>query len=242
MSLRCHTPARLVGPAEVELDREASHHVVRVMRRQVGDAVELFDGHGNVAPGVIQSATKQAVTVAVENVVSEPPSRPQIVLVQALIRPQPMDFILRKATELGVAAIQPVLTQHCVARTRERPERWQKTVISAAEQCGANWLPELRPVLDWSEWLQRGIGNGPAVIGALTEDTRLLRDEVRAWADIPEQVTVCVGPEGDWTAEEQAAAIEVGVVPVSFGRLTLRAETAAVFVMAALRYEFGNAV
>ncbi len=242
MSLRCYTPAPLVGPAEVELDRETSHHLVRVMRRQVEDAVELFDGQGNVAQGVIQSATKQAATVAIDKIVSEPQTMPQIILVQALIRPQPMDFILRKATELGVAAIQPVLTQHCVARTRERPERWRKTVVSAAEQCGANWLPELRPVLDWSEWLQQRAAGGPAVIGALTKDAQLLRDEVRAWSTVPEQVAVCVGPEGDWTAEEQAAAIESGVVPVSFGRLTLRAETAAVFVMAALRYEFGVAV
>lgn len=239
MSQRCYTTLPLVPGQTVSLDRETSHHVVRVMRRQAGDALELFDGQGGVATGVMGEAGKQCVTVKVGEVTRVERSRPQIVLVQALIRPQPMDFILRKATELGVAAIQPVLTQHCVVRTRERPERWRKTLISAAEQCGANWLPAIEPVLDWSEWLRQRPVEDPAVIGALTTETELIRDVVRGWRTVPERVYVCVGPEGDWTEPEQGAAIESGVVPVSFGALTLRAETAALFGLSALRYEFG---
>lgn len=240
MSQRCYTATLAEGQTILQLDRETSHHVVRVMRKQVGDELELFNGQGRVAAAVIQGAGKQAVTVAVGDVVSAPPRHPRIVLVQALIRPQPMDFILRKATELGVAAVQPVLTKHCVVRTRERPERWQKTVISAAEQCGANWLPEIAPVLEWEDWLQQRPLQQPALLGALTPATAPLRDVVRSWASPPDEIYFCVGPEGDWTEAEQAHAVQGGVVPVSFGSLTLRAETAALFGMAALRYEWGG--
>ncbi len=158
---------------------------------------------------------------------------------QALIRSQPMDWLIRKATELGVNTIQPVLTERCVARTRERPERWQRTVVSAAEQCGAVWMPEIRPVRTWTEWCATLPAAEHRVIGALLDSPPPLRHVLRNW-QAPRRIEVWIGPEGDFTAAEIEAALAGGVEPASFGPLVMRVETAALFALAAIRYEWGG--
>ena len=220
------------------LGRETSHHLARVLRVQRGDAVELFDGAGDAAEAEVTDVAKRAVTIRVTRRWSTPRPAPEITLVQALIRPQPMDYVLRKATELGVSTVQPVLTERCVARTQERPERWAKTVISAAEQCGANWLPRIRPVLNWAELLAGAAEYDRVLVCSLSETARPLKEVLRERTDL-RRVAAWVGPEGDFTPAEARTALEAGATPVSLGALTLRAETAALYVLAALRYEFG---
>lgn len=238
MSARCYVPGGTWADEDIALDRETSHHLARVLRVKTGEAVELFNGVGDAAEAEVTEVKKQAVRVRPLRRWSTPRPIPDITLVQSLIRPQPMDYVLRKATELGVSSVQPVLTERCVARTQERPDRWAKTIISAAEQCGANWLPEVRPVCGWADVLA-GAGDYDCVLlCALTQDAKPLRDILRAQGAV-RRVAAWVGPEGDFTPEELRAALGTGAVPVSLGSLTLRAETASLYVMAALRYEFG---
>jgi 16S rRNA (uracil1498-N3)-methyltransferase len=236
MSVRCYVPDWAKAAETVVLDRAASHHVARVLRKGRGEALELFDGCGRVACGTIAEVTKQAVTVTVADEWVEPRPLPQVTLVQALVRPQTMDFVLRKTTELGVSVVQPVLTEHCVVRTRERPERWRKTVISAAEQCGANWLPVVEPVRTWAEWCAM-MPAQEVYICALREGCATLKEALRAVAR-PAAVVMMVGPEGDFTAAEVAAAEARGAVPVSLGPLVLRVDTAAMYALVAVQYEW----
>lgn len=238
MSARCHVPGAAWTEDTLALDRDSSHHLARVLRVRRGDTVELFNGAGDAATAEVLDVTKREVTVRVLRRWSASRPQPEITLVQALIRPQPMDFVLRKATELGVSAVQPVLTERCVARTQERPERWLKTVVSAAEQCGANWLPEILPVRGWADVLAEAGNYDRALLCGLTEDARSLKDVLRA-DEAPRRVAALVGPEGDFTIDEIRAATDVGAVPVSLGSLVLRAETAALYVLTALRYELG---
>ncbi len=238
MSTRCHVVDGWRDGESITLDRDTSRHLARVLRVRPGDGVELFDGLGGVADAEVCEVTKDAVRVNPARRRETARPKPFTTLVQALIRPQPMDYLLRKATELGVSAVQPVLTERCVARTRERPARWRKTIISAAEQCGANWLPEIRPVRSWTEILAGWAEDERVLLCALSESARPLKEVLRR-EPAPARVAVLVGPEGDLTPAERDAALNSGAIPVSLGSLTLRAETASLYALSALRYEFG---
>ncbi len=238
MTPRCYVPAAAWTEQSVVLSPEPSQHLARVLRMQPGDVVELFNGAGEAAVAEITKTTKRAVTVRVGSRRCDPRPQPHITLMQSLIRPQRMDYVLQKATELGVTVVQPVMTERCVARTRERPERWMKTVISAAEQCGANWLPDIRSARDYTEVAGLMSDYDRVLVCALTADAWPLKEVLRAPAQV-ERVAAWIGPEGDFTSDEMRVLVDAGAVPVSLGTLTLRAETAALFVLSALRYEWG---
>ena len=222
------------------LGRDAARHLVRVLRLQAGDRVECFNGQGAAAEGTLQEAGRHQVILALEPPRYDPRPQPHITLVQSLIRPQPLDWLIRKATELGVSAIQPVITQRCVARAAGRPDRWWKAAIAAAEQCGGNWLPAIRPVQDWATCLRAVTELDAAWVGALQPPRQTLKESLQTWSTPPARVGIWVGPEGDFTPDELEAALAAGIVPVSLGDLTLRAETAALYFITALRYEWGQ--
>jgi 16S rRNA (uracil1498-N3)-methyltransferase len=240
VSARCYVPGIDWTAGEVTLDAATSHHVARVLRLRAGDAVTVFDGRGGVGDGVIQAGGKSAVRVQVASRRLDEAPRPRITLVQALLKPQAMDSVMRKACELGVSVVQPVVTGHCVVRTRERPARWEKTMVAAAEQCGTNWVPEVAPVLTWSDWVASLAGREELRLMCALQEARSFRQVVREQAAVPERVTMVVGPEGDFEAAERQAAVAAGCVPVSLGALTLRADTAALMGVAVLRYEWGE--
>ena len=232
---------------EILLDEEESHHLLRVLRIQPGQIVETFDGAGRAGTAEFAGPRgNRAVLRARERRERSDLSGPPITLIQALPREQKMDWIIQKATELGVAAIQPILTANCVARIKEdradsKLERWRKIALNAAKQSGTPVIPAIEPPLTLKAALadaqQR---RSLLLIGALTGPTRPLRDALRA-AQPPSSIAMLVGPEGDFTPEEQMEAIEAGACPVSFGSSVLRSETAALFAICCLRYEFGRA-
>lgn len=239
MTTRCHVPGLRREDDAFALDRATSHHVARVLRLQSGEAVELFDGKGYRASAVLTGAERRAVTVRVTARQDTPPPVPQLVLVQSVIRAAAMDNVIRKATELGVARIQPVLTARCVARPKDRPDRWDKIAVAAAEQCGADWVPVVDPVRRWREFLALMSGDSAPLMLCSLSAPAPLRDVLRRHQRV-ERVMVAVGPEGDFSPEEEQAAMKAGALPVSLGALTLRAETASIMVLSALRYEYGG--
>lgn len=231
--MRCYIPSLKETDGGITLDREASHHLARVLRVQPGDAVELFDGRGGSFSAVVDTASKQGVTVRVKDRHQSPPLRPALILGQALIRAQKMDWILQKATELGASAILPLITERAVARAPEKAERWRRIVAGAAEQCGAHWMPDLLPPTSVAKALADAAGYDLILLAALTDNARPLR-EIWALPERPNRVLILVGPEGDFTPAEMDAALAAGAIPVSLGPLTLRAETAGLAVLAAL--------
>lgn len=152
-----------------------------------------------------------------------------------------MDLIVEKATELGAADIVPVLSEHAVARPdparcRAREERWQRIAAGAARQCGAAWIPRVHPVLPLPEALVLGTECELFVFGSLASGARPLRDVMRSAARV-RSVALLVGPEGDLAPGEADRAEAAGGVPVWFGPLVLRVETAALFGLSVLAYE-----
>ncbi len=237
---RFHLPAESWG-VEAILTGDEARHASQVLRLRRGDAVVVFDGRGRSAPAEILDVSRSELRLRPGEPSFSPPPVPAITLAQAVTKGKSMDLIVQKAVELGVAAIQPLLTRHVVVQAgkddaAKKAGKWSRTALEACKQCGGNHLPEVRPVRDFSGWVG-GVGDGLKLIASLATGARPMRDALRERPE-PQEVAMLVGPEGDFSAEETSVALEAGFLPVSLGANVLRAETAALAAVAALRYEY----
>jgi len=215
------------------LPEDAAHHAVHVLRLRESDDITLFNGRGGEYPARIASIQRLRIAVDVlEHRAIERESPLRVTLVQGVSAGERMDSTVRKAVELGVAEVQPVLATRSVARPKgERAENrrahWQKVVIAACEQCGRNRVPEVHPLVPVAEYQ------------ASAESVKILLSPL---AELPlskislkgNDFVLAAGPEAGFTAEEEAALADAGFVPASLGPRVLRTETAAVAALAAL--------
>jgi len=220
----------------VELDREESHHLIHVRRGGVGDVVTLFDGVGNEYDAEILKARKGTATLRVtasRAVNRELPYR--LALAFAPTKSQAMDDIVRRATEIGAAALQPLYCENSVVHYKDfarKCEKWRRTVIEACKQCGRNVLPEIATPATISPFLER-CGGSLVLIAHLSPEAKSIR-ECLSGASKPESVVCLVGPEGGFTEGEVALAVAAGARVVTLGPTRLRAETAAVAMLSAV--------
>ena len=218
--------------SNVVLGVAASHHLVRVRRLRRGDPVEVFNGEGRVWSAVVDDASAQACTLRIGSSLSETaPPEVRIELAAALLRGDAMDRMLRAATELGVDGIRPLVSgrsQLGQERAEGRREHWRRIIISAAEQCRRTHLPQLHPAQGFDDLLDQ---IDPA-------DCLLLRPGAPALPmRLPQRSsTLLVGPEGGWTDAEVQRTEQLGIRAFSLGNLILRAETAPLAALAALRH------
>ena len=212
----------LPEPGPTTVDGELAHHLGRVLRCRPGEEVVLGDGRGGTAMATIAAVARDRVELQVAEVRHEAPPAPAVLLAFAPPRQQRGEWLFEHGTEVGVAVFQPLWTQ----RTRpqgERPERWAKVVRAAAGQCDRAWLPEVKPALEFAAFLQQL--DLPATRWLATANAPPLRD-LRAGSPVAPAVLL-VGPEGGFSAEEQAAAAAAGFQPCGLGPHILRTETAA---------------
>lgn len=244
---RVHVDTPLASGAHVTLSGSAASHVTRVLRLRTGEALTLFDGRGGEYAARIEQGGA-ALTVAVgEHRPTERESPLLVTLAQGISRGERMDLVVQKATELGVARLQPLLTERSVVRLDaqqgERKRRhWRAIAIGACEQCGRNRLPEIGEPCALREMLG---GFAPAPPSAPARHARLLLSPAaaRRLGDLEgpvSAVTVLIGPEGGLTEEEQAAASSAGFLAVRLGPRVLRTETAAIAALTLLQREFGD--
>lgn len=219
-----------------------AHHVARVLRLAVGEAVTLFDGEGAEYSAVIARIAKSGVTLNVgQRRAVDRESPLQVVLAQAISGGERMDYSVQKAVELGVARIQPLASERSVvrldsARAEKRVAHWQAVAIAACEQCGRNRVPEVLPVLSLSAWLERGTQHDGAQVMLSPQAQANLRDLARP----SERVTLLAGPEGGLSPQEQRDARAAGFTAVRLGPRVLRTETAAVAALAAMQVLWGD--
>jgi 16S rRNA (uracil1498-N3)-methyltransferase len=243
--MRCFIEPQHWSTAEVELADEEAHHLRTVMRARVGQTVGVFDGRGRTAEAEVISLERHTARVRVlqQNVESRPAL--ELVLILGVPREQKMDLVVQKATELGVARILPVRADHAVMQVRSdnedsKHERWNRIALNAAKQCGAAWLPEIAPAEDLETCLTTLPGPAALLLCSLDPDALPLRSTLQSIrVAAPRAVAVLVGPEGDFSARERAVARNAGARPVSLGPRTLRSETAALYALSVLTYEFG---
>lgn len=239
---RIYFPDLIADHGRCRLSPAKSHHLAQVLRLEVGDPVELFDGQGTAHDAVITDCARGAVSLQVgarRNEQRESPLR--VTLAQALSSGERMDYTIQKAVELGVSGIQPLLSERCVVRlSGERAEKkqahWQGVVVAACEQCGRNVVPAVNRLLALRDWLmQPGPADGLRLLLAPGAETTLGRLPRPAGA-----ITVLAGPEGGLSPTELEDAVRAGFTPLRLGPRVLRTETAAVALLAAMQALWGD--
>lgn len=236
---RFYVPPSLPLAGEYTITGDAAHRIGRVLRMAPGDRLRLFDGGGREVAAAVRTVARGAVTVDIMDDLPPEPARPSPRLYQSLIRPNRYEWLIEKATELGAAAIVPVVSERCQVRAAElgpaKQARWRQITIEASEQSGRRALPELPPLLP----LARALAGAPGLVVLPWEEERdratplgaALRDTLRSTPS-PDAVSLFVGPEGGFSPPEVELARTAGALIVSLGPRLLRAETAAVAALA----------
>jgi 16S rRNA (uracil1498-N3)-methyltransferase len=223
------------------LPEDAAHHAVHVLRLREGAEVTLFNGRGGEYTGRIAAIKRLRVSVEVlAHRALERESPLAVTLVQGVSSSEKMDFTVQKATELGVAALQPVIASRSTGRiagerAAQKRAHWQRVAIAACEQCGRNRVPQVLPPVPLAEYCRTA---GPAGGLLLSPEAQLgLRE---AAARLKGTVALAAGPEAGFSAAEEALLQEAGFVPVRLGPRVLRTETAALAALAALNALAGD--
>ena len=214
------------------LAEDAAHHAIHVLRLGAGEEVVLFNGQGGEYAARIASVERLKVDIDVlahRAIERESPLR--IALVQGVSSGERMEFTIRKAVELGVAEIQPVLAASSVARPRgeraaARQAHWQKIAVAACEQCGRNRVPLVHPVSD--VYAVKPDGGVKILLSPRSE--LAFSKAARGGTSF----TLAAGPEAGFDEKEEAALVRAGFVPARLGPRVLRTETAALAALAAL--------
>ncbi len=239
---RLYVAERLAAGAELRLAEEAARYLGRVLRLRVGDTVHVFNGDDGEWSATISHFGKNRVTLAVHDIVANTAETSlKIHLVQGISRGERMDFVVQKATELGVVRITPVLTDYGVVkldseRAGKRRLHWQRVAESACEQSGRVSPPQLDVPLPLNDWL------GTARAGDST-DLILVPGAARPLSGIEAPAAglcLLIGPEGGFSERECDDAGIAGFEAVALGPRILRTETAAVAALAIAQGRWGD--
>ena len=240
--IRCHVDAPLAPGAALRLPEEKSLHLLRVLRLQEGDAVTLFNGDGHDYAARITGTEKRAVEVTIDSAQARANESPLgITLLQGVARGDKMDLILQKATELGVQAIQPVMTERTeVKLDADRAERriahWRGVVAAACEQSGRARVPAVAE----PRALHEAIAALPADSRRLILDPHQGRALKALDLQATQAVVLVIGPEGGLGERDHRLLQKSGFEGVQLGPRVLRTETAGLAVLAALQALYGD--
>lgn len=243
---RFFAPALDPGDETVALPRDEAEHLTRVLRLGVGDTVAVFDGRGREFMARVTGAASCDVRVQLLTRV-EPAAEPAVALtlVQAVLKGEKMDDVVRDAVMLGVAAIQPIVTKRTEVTVAAllkgaRRERWRRVTLASVKQSRRAVVPEIRSPLSFETWLDEPPAGLRLMLvepgaSAETEPLSVLRS-----GPVPPDAAVLVGPEGGWADEEWKAARDRGVRLVTLGARTLRADAIAVAAVCVLQFLWGD--
>ena len=226
----------------VALPEQASAHVSRVLRMRTGDALTVFDGRGGEYAAEIVTIAKKEVTLRLgAHSPTERESPLAVTLIQGLARGDKMDYIIQKATELGVARIIPVATARGIVqlddeRSDRKWQHWRAVAAAACEQCGRNRLPEIAPPCSLEQlWQSHTL---PSLRLLLSPHART--GIASALIPRPTELAVLIGPEGGLDPEEESRAVAVGFRQTTLGPRVLRTETAGLAVLTAVQSLAGD--
>ncbi len=238
---RFYVPQTLVVGQEYVLPDATFRHAVQVLRLGVGEPLILFNGEGGEYAAQMSNVSKRSASVLIDSFSAMDTESPtHLTLVQAIIKPDKMDFALQKAVELGVNTIQPLITQRSVVRigkeqVDKKLQHWEGIVVAACEQSGRTRMPTVQAPLTLERWLETPFV-GTRLILALGDFPRINALP----SDLPTPIALLIGPEGGFTDEEVETCVQAGVMPVSLGPRILRAETASSAALALLQHRFGD--
>jgi 16S rRNA (uracil1498-N3)-methyltransferase len=241
---RFFAPALDAGDETVALPRDEAEHLRRVLRLGAGDTVSVFDGRGHEFLARVASIVRRDVRLQLLSRI-EPPPEPAVALtlVQAVLKGDKMDDVVRDAVMLGVAALQPIVTRRsettvAMLLKSARVDRWRRVALASVKQSRRAVLPEIRLPLT----LETFLDEPPAGL-------RLMLIEPTAGAEVerlapsgrpPSDAAVLIGPEGGWTEPEWQMAKAAGVRLVTLGHRTLRADAVPIAAISVLQFLWGD--
>jgi len=239
---RIHCPTPLASGALVDLPAGAARHV-QVLRLQPGNVITLFNGNGGEYSATVTQMGRSDVRVEIG--AHDPIERESARAVHVAVgmpANERMDWLVEKATELGVASIQPLITERSVLRlsgerAAKKTAHWQAVAVAACEQSGRNRVPVLHPVADWSQWLrslssaEASPAMGRALLSLGADSVPLPQAFGRE-----QPVLLVAGPEGGLSPQEESSARALGFRAVTLGPRVLRSETAPLAALAALAF------
>jgi 16S rRNA (uracil1498-N3)-methyltransferase len=234
------------GDASVALPRAEAEHLTRVLRLGTGDLVAVFDGRGREYLGrVLTAGARDARVVIVRPLDAAVESSVAVTLVQAVLKGDKMDEVVRDSVMLGVTAIQPIVTRRTETTVAAlmragRVDRWQRVALASVKQSGRAVLPDVRPPLPFDASLDEpGHEMSLMLVEPGAHAPAMSLGPLQA-ARRPVDAAVFVGPEGGWHEEEWRAAHARGVRLVTLGRRTLRADAVAIAALSVLDFIWGG--
>jgi len=241
---RFYVPAPHIENDLLKIGGNEAKHIRRVLRLKAGDEIIVFDGLGNEFEGTIVEGASSSVVIRVQNISSSKSESPlEIILAQSLLKGEKMDYLIQKATELGVKEIIPFFSSRSIpllekSGKQKRHQRWERISIESSKQCGRGMIPKIEPLQDYSEVLRTASSDFLLLILWEKEEVRL--KEALERSKEKKRIFFIVGPEGGFSEEEIEEAKKAGFITVTLGKRVLRAETASLCLLSILQYDRGD--
>lgn len=231
-------PEHLVS-GQFSLDLKESHHVINVLRKKAGDRIHLFDGQGRRFLGEITGvdSAEHVVKGRIDKELAESEKTARITLFQGLPKGSKFDYVIEKATELGVDGVVPFISEKNVVKISQdtaKQARWKRLGEAAAKQCGRATLPAIEPVQSLKSLVPR-IKAGLSLLFVHKGRAALPSLNLNSTS----QINLFIGPESGFSPAEAEWMISLGCEPVSLGSLVLRTETAGLVALSLVNYELG---
>jgi 16S rRNA (uracil1498-N3)-methyltransferase len=237
---RIYVEQDLASGQALRLDERAAHYVSQVLRMRAGRELILFNGDGSAYPAIITEAGKKLVSCQVgeDLLASSPPSPLKIELAVGISKGDRFDWVIQKATELGVSKITPLFTERCdVKLSGERQDKkqrhWQQIMVSACEQSGRNDLVDIQNTCHLQEWYTTVDSQVKLVLCPSSNEQNPVDGPVN-------HISLLVGPEGGLSDDEIAHSIKQGFCALQLGPRVLRTETAPVAAISIVQYRWGD--
>ncbi len=241
---RFYVPQPRIEEGMLKVEGDEVKHIRKVLRLKAGDEIVVFDGLGKEFEGTIVEEGRSSVIVKIQRILSPGGDSPlEVTLAQSLLKGEKMDYLIQKATELGVKEIIPFLSSRSVpllekSRRVKRYHRWEKIAIEASKQSGRDVVPRVESLQEYSDMLHAASTDSLRLIfwerGGIKLKEVLKRSKDRT------KIFFVVGPEGGFSQDEVEEAKRAGFVAVTLGRRILRAETASLCILSILQYERGG--
>lgn len=238
---RFYVTAESVRGNKIVISGEGTHHILEVMRLKKLDRVTTFDGMGREYTGFIADIKGRSLIIEITGRrIPATRDSAEVTLIQAITKKDKIDYIIEKATELGVRRIVPVITERTIPRwsavkKAAQVSRWRKIVREASRQCGRADVPEVTDIKEFRAAVKDLGSAGLAMIAALSDDAGPVKDVITGLKT--GAVTVAIGPEGDFTADEIDTAKKAGFRVIDLGPRVLKSDTAGLAVLAVINYE-----
>ncbi len=230
----------------LKITGEEKKHIVSVLRYNKGDSIDVVDGRGNIYQVEITDVGKNEIKCKIisKNIGENEPEI-HLTLAQPLGKGYKMDWVVEKATEIGVSSIIPLITERTIIKLgdlkkeKAKIDRWRKIAIASMKQSLRSVLPDIKPVTKLDQLLTQIRKYELTLIGSLESDAKSLKNLSQLKKPL-RKILVIVGPESGFTDDELTQLKSAGAIPLSLGKIRLRTETAGIVLSSLVLYELGE--